>query len=112
MICVGFVFFSISREYRRTIRQNFRRIDGSWSPGRFRREAKAVKEYELAIIAPLLLVFLTAFAVLTYISHYVIPSHLVVDALESFHWNLVEWKDNLSSVRREHAQFAASRGMT
>lgn len=112
MACIGFVFFSIPRECRRTVRQNFRRIDGSWSPRRFRREAAAVREYVLSVIAPLLLVFLSVFAVTSYISHYVIPFDLVVDGFRAFDWDPGQWKDNLSEVRHQHTAFAESQGMT
>lgn len=111
-VCMGFVFFSIPRECRRTLRQNFRRIDGSWSPRRFRREVVATKEYILSVFAPLLLIFLTVFATTTYVSHYVIPLDLVVDGFEAFDWNPGQWKDNLSEVRQKHSVFAEAQGMT
>lgn len=112
VVCLGFVFFSIPRDCRRTVRQNFRRIDGSWSPRRFRREVAAVKEYVLSIVAPLLLVFLTVFAVTSYVSCYLIPFDLVVDGFQSFDWNPGQWKDNLSEVRQKHSEFAEVQGLT
>ncbi len=110
--CGCIVAFSLSSECWRAVRQNCRRLDGSWSDRRFRREVAAFAQYLATIAAPGLLAFLTLFAASTYVFSYIIPLDLAWDSLQKFDLNPGEWRENLEGVQAEHSRFMRGLGFS
>lgn len=111
-LCCGLIFFSLTHECRRTVRLNCRRLNGSWSRRRFRREAQALKEYVTSVAAPLLLAFLATFAAASYVFTYVMPYGLIADSFEAFDTDSATWEANMGEVRKQHAAFASGNGLS
>ena len=102
---VVIVVCSIPADCWRTVRQNCRRQDGSFSHDRATRELKLFIDHVLTLTTLSLLAVLGCFALGTFVASCWLPTELVIEAVVKFQPNPTEWKAGLGDVREAHADF-------
>lgn len=105
LVCLTIIVFGIPAECWRAVRQNCRRLDGSFSSRRATRELKHFIDHVLILTALGLPLVLACFALGTYVSSYWLPTDVIVDAVTRFQLNPTEWKSDLADVQAAHTQF-------
>ena len=100
---VLFSLFSLTHRIRRTILANCRYKDGHWSINRTRREFRSFWRYYRNLIVPCFLAVPAMFVVLQNLNDQ-IPLNVAFDGMSKLDPNPQVWKDNLSDVRKEHAE--------
>jgi hypothetical protein len=102
---VVIVICSIPADCWRTVRQNCRRQDGSFSHDRATRELKLFSDHVLTLTTLSLLAVLACFALGTVVASCWLPTEVVIEAVVRFQPNPTEWKAGLADVREAHSDF-------
>ena len=108
---VGFAVLSIGSECRRTIVANFRRLNGTLSTNRIRREVAAFRSYVASLAVPLILALPLTVLVVSMVDRRVMPIELVADAFSRFSPDQGSWKESLKDVREDHSRWLAHNGV-
>lgn len=108
---VGFAALSIGTDCRRTLIANCRRLNGTLSNNRIRREFEAFSSYMAALALPLMLALPLAVLVVSTIDRQIMPIQMVADAFSRFSPNAATWKEELKDVREDHSQWLAQTGV-
>ena len=111
-ICLSVLVFSLPLKCWATVRMNCRRLDGSFSRRRLRREVSAFCQYLLTLSVPALLTFLMLFVFATLMFSYIIPSELIVRSFSEFDADTTAWRQNLDRVQLDHTLFLSRLGAT
>ncbi len=109
-VCLGMLFFSVPLNCWSMVCRNCRRLDGSFSHRRLRREVRAFCTYSTTLSVPVLLMFLTCFLLATLLFRYIVPCDLIVRTFAEFHVDGDIWRHNLADVRADHARFLRTLG--
>lgn len=107
VVIAGFAFaaISIGRDCRRAVIANCRRLDGTWSRDRIRRERAAFSGYLTSLSVPLVLALPLAVVIAGTIDDRVMPLRLVAEAFSKFSPDMAEWKESLQDVRDTHSHW-------
>lgn len=109
-VCLMMLVLSLPAKCWAVVRLNCRRLDGSWSWRRLRREGLAFWEYGTTLAVPVLLLFMTVFVLTTLLFSYVISLDLMARSFAAFDVDSEVWRSNLRDVRQDHTQFLSDRG--
>ena len=107
-----FTVLSVTQECRWAILRNCRRLDGSWSSARMRREWKAFVDYVFSLSVPLLFVMTISLVAGQYVVENLMPAGQIVDAFSTYSPNTAQWRSGLESVREEHLGWLEKNGVS
>lgn len=109
-ICVLIIACSLPLDCWRCVVMNCRRLDGSLSKKRVRREVSAFGQHLTTISVPAVLSFLFLFCIGTLVFRFVIPADLIDRGVRAFEFDPRAWRENLVSVQAEHTKFLETQG--
>ena len=102
VVALIFAALSVSQECRLAVVANCRRLNGTWSRKRIRRECAAIRDYVCNLAVPFALSIPVGFLASQYVLGNLMPASQIVTAFTEFSTNRTEWKDRLQHLRREH----------
>ena len=108
VLALIFAALSVTQECRLAVVANCRRLNGTWSWKRIRRECAAFQDYLGNLAVPLALSIPVGFFAGQYVVENVMPTSLIVTSFEKFSPDRTEWRDRLKDVRREHQEWLES----
>ena len=113
VILVGFVFaaMSVTQECRRMVIANCRRLNGTWSRDRIRRERVAFQDYIGNLAIPLALAILLSLVVSQFVIQNLMPIGQIIEAFKEYSTDDIEWKDRLQDDRQKHLEWLARNGI-
>lgn len=113
VILVGFVFaaMSVTQECRRMAIANCRRLNGTWSLDRLRRELAAFQDYIGNLAVPLALPVLLSLVVSQFVIQNLMPADQIIEAFAEYSTDGIEWKDRLQDLGHEHQEWLARNGI-
>ena len=105
LLALVFAVMSVTRECRQAVAANCRRMDGTWSRNRIRREWAAFRDYLGNLMVPLALSIPAGLFAGQYVLENVMPTNQIVTAFGEFSTDSAEWKNRLKVVRQEHEKW-------
>ena len=105
LLALVFAAMSVTRECRLAVAANCRRMNGTWSRNRIRREWAAFRDYLGNLMVPLALSIPAGFLAGQYVLENVMPTNQIVTAFGEFSTDSAEWKGRLMDVRQEHEKW-------
>lgn len=105
LLALVFAAMSVTRECRWAVAANCRRMNGTWSRNRIRREWVAFRDYLGNLAVPLALSIPAGFLAGQYVMENVMPINQIVTAFGEFSTDSAEWKNRLKPVRQEHEKW-------
>ncbi len=104
------VILTIPRECRQTACLNCRRLDGTWSDTRFKREIQAFGDYLSSLAVVFLLAFPITLAAMYLIADRLMPVSQIAQAFSVFDLSENNWKSRLEPVQKSHLKWLVSTG--
>ena len=89
---------------------NARRLDGSLSTARIRREFRALLDYAMTLALPFVLIVPSVFVGVLFIFSFIMPPELLARGFADFSFDRAEWKAELHDERADHTQFLREQG--
>lgn len=111
-VCVALFLLTIPLDCWRAIRMNVRRLDGSFSTARLRREFRALLDYAMSLALPFVLIIPSVFVGTLFVCNFIMPPDLLARGFEDFSFDPQEWKTELHDEKADHAEFLREQGLT
>ena len=111
VFCIGLFLLTIPVDCWRAIRMNVRRLDGSLSTARLRREFRALLDYAMTLALPFVLIVPSVFVGTLLIFQFVMPADLLARGFADFSFDREVWKADLHDEKADHAEFLREQGL-